>query len=49
MEGKTVSTPFDVRNDLAEWHRPSPATVTIFGAAGDLTKRLIMPGGRRAR
>src|SRR5262249_12916257 len=24
-------------------HRPSPATMTIFGAAGDLTKRLIVP------
>src|SRR5215471_21650079 len=24
-------------------HRPSPATITIFGAGGDLTKRLIMP------
>ena len=23
--------------------RPSPATMTIFGAGGDLTKRLIMP------
>src|SRR5262245_40224401 len=23
--------------------RPSPATITIFGAGGDLTKRLIMP------
>src|SRR5262249_57035168 len=24
-------------------HVPSPATLTIFGAGGDLTKRLIMP------
>jgi glucose-6-phosphate 1-dehydrogenase len=24
-------------------HRPSPATMAIFGAAGDLTKRLIVP------
>jgi glucose-6-phosphate 1-dehydrogenase len=24
-------------------HQPSPATMTIFGAAGDLTKRLIVP------
>jgi glucose-6-phosphate 1-dehydrogenase len=24
-------------------HRPSPATMTIFGAGGDLTKRLIVP------
>src|SRR6516164_8385897 len=23
--------------------RPAPATITIFGASGDLTKRLIMP------
>jgi glucose-6-phosphate 1-dehydrogenase len=24
-------------------HQPAPATITIFGAAGDLTKRLIVP------
>src|SRR4029453_15758785 len=24
-------------------HRAPPATLTIFGAAGDLTKRLVMP------
>ena len=23
--------------------RPSPATMTIFGAGGDLTKRLVVP------
>ena len=43
-EPKTVTPTLSVtRPTTASRRQASPATMTIFGAAGDLTKRLVMP------
>jgi serine protease Do len=43
MEGKTVSTPFDARNDLAEWRKEGKHAALIRLKSGDMTKFVVVP------
>jgi serine protease Do len=43
MDGKTVSTPSDAHNDLAEWRKEGKHAALMRLKSGDTTKFVALP------